>query len=352
MAVLHADADAFFASIEMRDDPGLRERPMVVGSDRGEIVTCANYPARAYGLHGGMPLRQALRVCPSVVVVPARPQVYTEVGDALMSLLRRFCVEVEPGSMEEAFLDVGRADPVATAHRVRRQVATELGLPLSVGVGRTKLIAKLASRRAKPDGLLVIVGDQEQRLRDSLTLAEVWGVGGVTRERLCRMGIHTVRELDGHDVAELAPVVGLAMARRLVSIALGTDDAAVRTPQPGRVISGERSLLPPARAVPTVAATTSLALQSALERLHRRGAAAATVELALLFEDGQTTSLRQRLPHPEDDPVHLAAIVDELLERSGFAVDGRCVRRARVSLTLAADSRSRDSAAQPCLPFG
>lgn len=332
--ILHADADAFFASVEARDRPELVDRPFVVVAGSSGVVACPNYPARAHGIHGGMTINQANNRCSKLTLVESRMDAYAEASERLFELFARYAVAIEPGSMEEAFLDVSPRDAVTVAGRIRAEAAAEIGLPVSVGVGRTKLIAKLASRRAKPDGLVVIAGDAERRLRDQLRIADLWGVGTTTRERLCDIGIHTVRDLDGVDLQQLAQVVGLAMARRLANIALGTDDAAVHAPKPGRLISGERTVTPPSRTRARVREILTAATDSAVGRLVARGQLASRVEVLVRFDDHQTTTVRTALPVPTDDEGVLHQAASELLDRSGFAEDGRGVYRVGVVLTL------------------
>lgn len=332
--ILHADADAFFASVEARDHPELADVPFVVIAELGEVVACPNYPARAYGIHGGMTLRQARNRCPDLVTVPGGFDRYERASLDLFALFGRYAAAIEPGSMEEAFLDVGASDPVETASRLRREARAEIGLPLSVGVGRTKLVAKLASRRAKPDGLVVIVGDAERQLRDELRIADVWGIGQVTRERLCDIGIHTVRDLERIALPELTPVVGLAMARRLVSIADGTDDAAVRAPRPGRLISGERTVSPASRSATRVSEVLTAATESAVRRLDSRGQLASRLEVVVHYDDQQSITTRTALPVATDDAEQIRTLALDLLGRTGFGDDGRGVQRVGVVLTL------------------
>lgn len=336
-SILHADADAFFASVEARDAPELADRPFVVIAGLGEVVACPNYPARAYGIHGGMTIHQARRRCADLLTVPGRFDAYRTASEQLFELFARYATTIEPGSMEEAFLDVAGHDPVDVAGRLRTEARDEIGLPLSVGVGRTKLVAKLASRRAKPDGLVVIGLDDEQRLRDELRLADVWGVGQVTRERLCDIGIHTVRDLDRIELPELARVVGLAMARRLSSIAAGTDGAAVRAPKPGRLISGDRTVAPTTRSAGRVAQVLAAATDGALERLVSRGQLASRVEVVVTFDDQQSIAARLALPVATDDHELIHRAVSDLLGRTGFTDDGRGVQRVRAVLTLHRD---------------
>ena len=237
--IMHADADAFFASVEQRDDARYRGAPMVVGE---QVVACASYEARALGIHAGMPLGQVRRRWPATLVAPVRGAAYEEASAGLFAVFRRFTPLVEPGSMEEAFLDVtghehGRhAHPGGVAAAIRDAVRQEVGLPVSIGVGRTKLMAKLASRRAKPDGVLVVDATLEARVRPRLRLDDLWGVGPATYEKLHSAGLFVVSDLYGLSVGDLlGQGLTTAMARRVVSIAAGTDDATIPAARPAGV---------------------------------------------------------------------------------------------------------------------
>lgn len=333
--ILHADADAFFASVEARDSPELTDRPFAVVTDLlAGVIACPNYPARAYGVQGGMTIHQAASRCPNLQLVEPRFAAYWDASERLFEIFARYAAVIEPGSMEEAFLDVTGHDPVEIAGRLRRQARDEIGLPLSVGVGRTKLVAKLASRRAKPDGLVVIAGDDERQLRDGLRIVDVWGVGATTRERLCDIGIHTVRDLDRIELPELARVVGLAMARRLANIAQGTDDAAVHAPKPGRQISAERAVTPGSRSAIRLQEILTAATVSSVERLSGRGQLASRVEVVVRYDDEQGTAARSAMTVPTDDGAAIHQVAADLLRRTGFAQDGRGVHRVGVVLTL------------------
>ena len=197
--ILHADADAFFASVEQRDDPKLRGRPLIVG---GGVVLAASYEARAYGIRGGMNGGKARRLCPGVLVVPPRFDAYVSASKALFRCFRDTSPTVEGLSLEEAFLDVRGLEeisgtPSAIAARLRRRVVEEVGLKLTVGVARTKLLAKMASKTAKPDGLLVVPPDPAGELGflHPLRIETVWGIGPATAAKLQRYGIATVGDL-------------------------------------------------------------------------------------------------------------------------------------------------------------
>ncbi|HEY7151171.1 MAG TPA: DNA polymerase IV, partial [Solirubrobacterales bacterium] len=209
-SILHADADAFFASVEQRDDPGLRGRPTIVGAG---VVMAASYEARACGVEGGMSGWRARRLCPDAVVVPPRFSAYVEASRGLFNLFEETAPLVEGLSLEEAFMDVRGLErisgsPQQIAERLRRRAREQVGLALTVGVARTKVLAKMASRAAKPDGLLVIDPDREAAFLRPLPVEALWGVGLVTAERLRAHGISTVGELERREEWELSRFLG------------------------------------------------------------------------------------------------------------------------------------------------
>ena len=320
MVLLHADADAFFASVEQRDDPRLRGRAMVVAH---EVVACPSYEARALGIRAGMPLRQVRRRWPDVLVTGYRDDAYRAASERMFEIFRWFTPLVEPGSVEEAFLDVtgrDRGDPGGMAAALRATVRAEVGLAVSVGVGRTKLMAKLASRRAKPDGLVVVDAALEARVRPRLRLDELWGVGPTTYEKLHAAGLFVVSDLSGWDEPALATVVSTAMARRLLSIAAGTDDATVRLPGPRRSVSASRSMAA-TRTRSKVVAVLDECVARALERvtsldgpprLPRR------LEVTVRYDDGASVLERGHLPRPTVERDVVRAAAHDLLARTGF----------------------------------
>ena len=185
-AILHADVDSFYASVEQRDDPRLRGRPVIVGPG---IVLAASYEAKAYGVHTPMAVSRARRLCPEAVVVSARMSAYSEASKALFEVFDDTTGLVEGLSIDEAFLDVGglqrlSGTPTEIAGRLRREVRERVGLPISIGVARTKFLAKVASGMAKPDGLLVVPADRELDFLRPLPVEALWGVGAITARRL------------------------------------------------------------------------------------------------------------------------------------------------------------------------
>jgi DNA polymerase-4 len=242
--ILHADVDAFYASVEQRDDPSLRGRPTIVGAG---VVLAASYEARAYGVRGAMGGARARRLCPHAVVVKPRFPAYVEAGKAVFEVFRGTAPAVEGLSMEEAFLDVSGLErisgsPIEIAARLRREVRERVGLPITVGVATTKHLAKVASGIAKPDGLLLVPPGGEIAFLHPLRVERLWGVGPATAERLHRLGIATVGELARLDEASLASLVGGAMGRRLHALAHNRDPRRVRAGRRRRSIGSQSAL--------------------------------------------------------------------------------------------------------------
>ena len=233
--ILHADLDAFYASVEQLMDPRLRDRPVLVG---GGIVVAASYEARAFGVRAPMPTRDALRLCPGAVVVNGHFSEYLDLSDRVMSILEDVTPIVEQISVDEAFLDVSGTvhllgPPSEIARTVRRRVREEVGLPVSVGIASTKFLAKIASARAKPDGLVMVRNGEEIEFLHPLPVEALWGVGKVTASRLHRLGIETIGELAEVDASALRPYLGGAAAGALNSLSWNRD--------PRRVVSGKRA---------------------------------------------------------------------------------------------------------------
>lgn len=237
--ILHADLDAFYASVEQLLDPALRGRPIAVGGGAGGgVVLAASYEAKARGVHGGMPGWQARQLCPGITFVRGRFREYQRLADAVMAILHDVTPAVERISIDEAFLDVSGAThlfgpPGLIAATLRRRVRQEVGLPISVGAARTKHLAKVASQVAKPDGLVVVDPAQEQRFLDPLPVSLIWGVGPVARQRLAERGIHTIGELARTPSPAVERLLGHAVGARLSSLSHNED--------PRRVASSGRA---------------------------------------------------------------------------------------------------------------
>ena len=285
--ILHADLDAFYASVEQRDDPALRGRPVVVG---GGVVLAASYEARARGVRSAMGGAEARRRCPDLVVVRARFPAYLEASERVGEVFERTTPLVDRVSIDEAFLDVRGLErlagtPEEIARRLRAEVRAEVGLALTVGVARTRFLAKVASGVAKPDGLLVVDPAEELAFLRGLRVEQLWGVGPRTVAKLRARGLRTVAQAAATPEAELVEIAGRAAGRRLHALAHG------REPRGPRVRRGRRSL--GAQWALGRGAKTSEDLQAVLtsladklaRRLRRAGRAARTVVLRLRFGD-------------------------------------------------------------------
>jgi DNA polymerase-4 len=228
--ILHADLDAFYASVEQLLDPSLQGRPIAVG---GGVVLAASYEAKRFGVHGGMSGWRAKRLCPELIVVGGHFGEYQRMADRVMAVLDDFTPLVQRVSIDEAFMDVtgsvhlfGPPDVIAQA--IRHRVRTEIGLPISVGAARTKHLAKIASQVAKPDGLVVVQPDDERTFLDPLPVALVWGIGPVTQQRLAGLGIHTIGQLAASPDGALRSLLGQALGTKQGSLAANDDQRSVQ----------------------------------------------------------------------------------------------------------------------------
>ncbi|QHC61061.1 DNA polymerase IV [Rathayibacter sp. VKM Ac-2760] len=302
MPLLHADADCFYASVVMRSHPRLRTRPMAVVVHH--FIASANYPARARGVRGGATIAEALRVCPELELVDVPRDEVEEAGDALFDLFHRHARAVEPGSIEEAFLDVGAADSSEAARAgtaIRAGAARELGLPVSIGVGRTKLMAKLASRAAKPDGLVVIDGEQDAELRRSLAVDRLWGVGGTTLRRLESLGVRRLGDLDSVLDERLQAACGTTMSRRLRRMREGTDDDQVRPVEARTALTAEGAIAGYARPDHTTDGLVELCVRRACTRAGRAGLVGSGITVVLRSGSGAPITLHGVTGDPTAD---------------------------------------------------
>lgn len=247
-SILHADLDSFFASVEQRDDPRLRGRPVIVGGGaQGGVVLAASYEAKAHGVRSAMGGRQAMRLCPDAISVPPRFSAYVEASRAVFAIFHDTTPLVEGISIDEAFLDVGGlrrlvGEPEAIAVRLRQRVKEEAGLPISVGIARTKYLAKVASAVCKPDGLLHVPPHAEEHFLHPLPVERLWGVGKVTAAKLHADGIRTVGDLARREEGELVHVVGKASGRHLHALANLRDPRPVETGRRRRSIGSQCAL--------------------------------------------------------------------------------------------------------------
>ena len=243
--ILHVDMDAFFASVEERENPQLRGQPVIVGGTPGArgVVAAANYEARKYGIHSAMPATQAARLCPHAVFVRSRMDLYVEVSRQIRLIFLRYTPLMEPLSLDEAFLDVSGSERLfggaaEIAARIKQQIREELQLVASVGVARNKFLAKLAGALEKPDGLTVVADGQVLAFLDPLPVSKLWGVGDAARESLAAIGVSTIADLRAAPEQELHARFG-KRAQRLIELANGIDERAVVPDSRARSISHE-----------------------------------------------------------------------------------------------------------------
>jgi DNA polymerase IV len=314
--ILHVDLDAFFASVEQRDRPDLRGKPVIVGGDpRGRgVVSAASYEARRFGVHSAMSLREAVRRCPDGVFLPVDGRRYQQASREVMAILRRFTPQVEPISIDEAFLDVtgsrqlfGDGRAIATA--VKAAVHEDVGLTVSVGVARTKLVAKIASDLRKPDGLVVVEPGEEAAFLAPLPISRLWGVGEKTASALVDYGVRTIG-----DLAAISPDV---LARRfgkhggsLASRARGQDDDPVHEGDPAKSVGHEHTFDADTSDRETIERTLLAMSDGVAGRLRSAGVRASTIAVKIRDSSFRTITRQRTLPEPTDmtDPIFRAAV--------------------------------------------
>ena len=329
--ILHADVDSFFASVEQRDDPRLRGRPVIVGAG---VVLAASYEAKAYGVRTAMGGRTALRLCPHAVVVRPRMSAYSEASKAMFEVFEDTTPLVEGLSIDEAFLDVrglrrlaGPAPEIAA--RLRQEVRRQVGLPITVGVARTKFLAKVASGVAKPDGLLVVPPDGELAFLHPLPVERLWGVGRVTAEKLHGRGITTVGQVAALDEQVLVWMVGRAAGRQLHALAHNRDPRPVRTGRRRRSIGSQRALGRRPRSFEELDATVVAIVDRLARRLRAGKRVCRTVVLRLRFGDFSRATRSHTLPQATarthdilDTARGLLATATPLIEAQGLTLVG------------------------------
>ena len=302
--ILHVDMDAFFASVELLDRPDARGKPAIVGHAGGRgVVTSATYEARKFGVRSAMPVSQALRLCPTAIILPPHHDKYTEYSRKVMDIFHEVTPLVEPLSIDEAFLDVSGArrllgSPRRIAELLRARVRDETGLTCSVGVAGTKFMAKLASGRAKPDGMLVIPPSETLAYLRPLPVGALWGVGASTQASLERMGMRTVADLADAPLAALQRAVGQAGARRLHDLANGRDARRVITESREKSVGHENTFGADVTDA-DVLRREFLRLSGRVgERLRKHGMEGRTVSIKVRFDDFRTITRSRTLAEP------------------------------------------------------
>jgi DNA polymerase-4 len=348
-SILHADLDAFYASVEQRDNPRLRGRPVIVG---GGVVLAASYEAKSRGVRTAMGGSQARRLCPNAIIVPPRFSAYTEASKAVFAIFEDTAPTVEAMSIDEAFLDVRGLDhisgtPVAIAHKLRRAVRDQVGLPITVGVARTKFLAKVASGVAKPDGLLLVEPERELDFLHPLPVERLWGVGRVTAAKLHAQGITTVGEVARLDEHHLAMLLGRASGRQLHALAHNRDPRRVHIRARRRSIGAQRALGRGARRREEVAATVTALVDRVTRRMRAAQRMCRTVILRLRFDDYSRATRSHTMLEATTETQVILGVAHGLLALSRTMIERRGLTLVGVALTNLENSQG----VQLRLPF-
>lgn len=333
-SILHADLDAFYASVEQRDDPQLRGRPVIVGS--GVVLACS-YEAKALGIRTAMNGSEARRVCPEAVVVPARMSAYSEASKAVYSIFHETSPLVEGLSIDEAFLDAGGLEhisgtPAEIAAKLRREVLEKVGLRISVGVARTKFLAKIASGESKPDGLLVVEPGDEAAFLHPLPIERVWGVGRVTSGKLHSMGIATVGDIARCTESRLVAALGESSGRRLLDLANNRDPRPVKPREPRRSIGAQSAFPRSSKSLQEIDALAAGLVDRTTRRLRAAGKVCGTVSISLRFDDMKRASRSRTLPAATNRTDAILGSVRTLLCDAKPKIEQRGVTLLGVSL--------------------
>ena len=316
--ILHADLDAFYASVEQLLDPSLRGKPIAVG---GGVVLAASYEAKAFGVSSGMSGFRARELCPHLIFVGGHFGDYQRLGDAVIDVLNDFTPLVERISIDEAFADVAGCthlfgSPAEIARAIRRRVRSELGLPISIGVARTKHLAKIASQVAKPDGLVIVDPGTELSFLHDLPVELMWGVGPVTKERLAAIGVRTIGQLANTPGWSLEPLIGPAASEKLTALAWNRDPRQIRTQRRARSAGAQSALGRKPAAERVVVPTLRHLADRVASRLRAKSRPGRTVTVRVRFADLRSITRSTTLDAPIASTVTLAEIAEELVRKA------------------------------------
>ncbi|WP_306205061.1 DNA polymerase IV [Actinoplanes sp. RD1] len=347
--ILHADLDSFYASVEQRDDPGLRGRPVLVG---GGVVLAASYEAKACGVRTPMGIAQARALCPAAIVVPPRMRAYTEASRAVFAIFRDTTPIVEGISIDEAFLEVGglakiSGTPTDIAVRLRSEVRERAGLPITVGVARTKFLAKVASGVGKPDGLLVVPPGEELAFLHPLPIERLWGVGPVTAGKLRDHHIRTVGHVARVGEAALVTMLGAGAGRHLHALAHNRDPRRVRTGHRRGSMGAQCALGRRERAFEEIVATLAALVDRVTRRMRAAGRAGRTITLRLRFGDFTRVTRSHSLLKPTLHTRPILETAQALLTAARPLIDDRGLTLVGVSV----GNLDGDGTVQLELPF-
>ncbi|MBW9111563.1 DNA polymerase IV [Microbacterium ureisolvens] len=333
--VLHADLDAFYASVEQRDAPALRGRPVIVG---GGVVLAASYEAKVRGVRTAMGGRQARDLCPDAVIVPPRMEAYSAASKAVFAIFRDTTPLVEGLSIDEAFLEVGGlrrigGSPEQIAGRLRERVRAEVGLPISVGIARTKFLAKVASAVSKPDGLLLVEPEREEEFLLPLPVERLWGVGAVTAEKLHGLGIHTVGQLAELEAATAERLLGRAAGAHLHALARLRDPRPVDATRRRGSIGSQRALGQRQRTVEELEVILTQIVDRLARRLRDGDRVCRTVVLRLRYGDYTKATRSRSFRSPTDRTALILAVAQGLLAVAQPEIAERGITLIGVSLS-------------------
>jgi DNA polymerase IV len=347
--ILHADLDAFFAAVEQRDEPRLRGQPVIVGS---WVVLAASYEAKARGVRTAMSVARARRLCPGAIVVEPRMAAYSEASKDVYRVFEDTSPRVEGLSIDEAFLDVRgvrrlTGPPPVVAALLRREVRARVGLPITVGVARTKFLAKVASGVAKPDGLLVVPPERELAFLHPLEVERLWGVGPVTARRLHALGIATVGQVAELGEEVLVSLLGRAAGRQLYALARNRDPRRVRPGRRRGSIGAQRALGRSPTSLEEIDASLAGLVDRVARRMRVAGRTGRTVVLRLRFGDFTRATRSHTLPYPTASTRTILEAARSLLVLARPLIEQRGITLVGVSVANLGEGRSF----QPVLPF-
>jgi DNA polymerase-4 len=339
--ILHADLDAFYASVEQRDEPTLRGRPVIVG---GGVVLSASYEARARGVRTAMGARRALALCPDAVVVSPRMSAYSRASHAVFAVFRDSAPVVEALSIDEAFLDVSGLEhisgtPVQIAQRLRARVRAEVGLPLTVGIATSKFVAKVASGVGKPDGLLLVEAGRELQFLHPLPVERLWGVGKVTSAKLRGRGLNTVADVAALGEPALVDLLGRAGGRHLHALAQARDPRRVKPARRRGSVGAQRALGHRRRPRAEISAALLGLVDRVTRRLRKGQRHCRTVVLRLRFGDYSRATRSRTMPESTDGTTPIRDSAQQLLDEVWPLIEQRGLTLIGVALTNLVDGR-------------
>jgi DNA polymerase-4 len=348
--ILHADLDAFYASVEQLLDPSLRGKPIAVG---GGVVLAASYEAKAFGVRGGMPGRRARELCPQLRFVGGHFKEYQRLGDAAIDVVRDFTPLIERISIDEAFAEVAGSvhlfgSPASMARTIRSRVRDEVGLPISVGVARTKHLAKIASQVAKPDGMVVVEPETELDFLHDLPVALMWGVGPVTRARLAEIGVLTIGQLADTPGRSLEKLLGRAVGGKLGALAWNRDPREIETHHRARSVGAQSALGRRPATEEVIGPTIRHLADRVATRLRAKSRAGRTVTVRVRFSDLRAVTRSVTLPAAISATTILAEIAEDLV---GVALGDHPEEKAITLLAISVSHLESDAALQLELPF-